>query len=40
LLGHKDMATTVRAYCEMKQSDAVRRYDTMLQERVSQGASP
>ena len=30
LLGHKSLDTTVRIYCELKQSDAVRRYDAML----------
>jgi integrase len=32
LLGHKRIETTIRAYCDLKQSDAVRRYDNMLRQ--------
>lgn len=30
LLGHKSLATTVRIYCGLEQSDAMRRYDMVL----------
>jgi integrase len=30
LLGHKSLATTVRAYCGLERSDAVRRYDRLI----------
>jgi integrase len=30
LLGHKSLATTVRAYCGLERSDAVRRYDSLI----------
>ena len=30
LLGHTNLATTVRAYCGLERSDAVRRYDSLI----------
>jgi integrase len=30
LLGHKSLATTVRAYCGLERCDAVRRYDSLI----------
>ena len=30
LLGHKNLATTVRAYCDLEQGDALRRYDQLI----------
>jgi integrase len=30
LLGHKSLTTTVRSYCGLEQSDALRRYDAVL----------
>jgi integrase len=30
LLGHKSLVTTVRSYCGLEQSDAMRRYDAVL----------
>jgi len=30
LLGHKDLATTVRSYCGFERSDAIRRYDKLI----------
>jgi len=30
LLGHKSLATTVRAYCDLEQGDALRRYDQLI----------
>jgi integrase len=30
LLGHKNLATTVRSYCGLEQGDALRRYDQLL----------
>jgi integrase len=30
LLGHKDQATTVRAYCGLERNDAIRRYDKLI----------
>jgi integrase len=30
LLGHKSLATTVRAYCGLEDSDAFRRYDQLM----------
>lgn len=36
LLGHKSLVTTVRTYCGLEQSDAMRRYDAVLDRyRVS-----
>ena len=30
LLGHKDLNTTVKAYCGLEQADALRRYDALI----------
>jgi hypothetical protein len=30
LLGHTSLAVTVRAYCGLERSDAVRRYDSLI----------
>ena len=31
LLGHKDLSTTVGAYCGLEQADALRRYDALIE---------
>jgi integrase len=38
LLGHKSLATTVRSYCGLEQSDAMRRYDAVLARYRPEGA--
>jgi integrase len=39
LLGHTSLATTVRAYCGLERSDAVRRYDSLIDTyRRTQGS--
>jgi site-specific recombinase XerC len=41
LLGHTTLATTVRAYCGLERSDAVRRYDSLIDRyRRPQGDEP
>jgi integrase len=37
LLGHKSLTTTVRSYCGLEQSDAVRRYDAVLDRYRTNG---
>jgi hypothetical protein len=32
-LGHKSINTTVKAYCGLEQSDALRRYDALIDRR-------
>ena len=40
LLGHTSLATTVRAYCGLERSDAVRRYDSLIDTyRRTQGSA-
>jgi len=36
LLGHKSLATTVRAYCGTEQKDALRRYDNLIERHRRQ----
>jgi integrase len=41
VLGHSTLATTVRAYCGLERSDAVRRYDSLIDTyRRPQGDEP
>ena len=41
LLGHSTLATTVRVYCGLERSDAVRRYDRLIDKyRRPQGDEP
>ena len=37
LLGHKSLATTVRAYCGTEQKDALRRYDNLIDRYRQKG---
>ena len=37
LLGHKSLVTTVRIYCGLEQSDAMRRYDAVLDRYRADG---
>jgi integrase len=37
LLGHKSLVTTVRSYCGLEQSDAMRRYDAVLDRYRADG---
>jgi integrase len=36
ILGHKSIATTVKAYCGLEQADALRRYDALIDRRRKQ----
>jgi integrase len=38
LLGHKSLVTTVRSYCGLEQSDAIRRYDAVLGRHRADGS--
>ena len=38
LLGHKSLVTTVRSYCGLEQSDAMRRYDAVLDRYRADGS--
>jgi integrase len=42
LLGHKSIQTTIRAYCGLEQGDAIKRYDTLIDElrRTTQQEEP
>ncbi len=40
LFGHKSPATTVKAYCGVEQSDALRRLDALIDRHRSKGGTP